>query len=375
MELLKALGMPFHASSLLFVGTTSLILGLVLSVGGIAVMLAIPAMALLLIWFTQFTFTLIDDAVNGKKETAAASVEMLSPWGDMRCWVHPVLTVLVGAALMLQPQIPRVPVLVACALLFPASLAAIALSGRAFDALNPFALVKVMRGLAQYYVLAVLWVALCVALGILVTRSGMWIFLQLAAQQLLLLLMCAFIGGAVYVRRVELGFEPLVSPERAAQREEQDLSAQRQRMIDTVFGELRVRRQSEAFATVRQWLEKIPPHQLPGDVKAILAAGASWSEKRGFALLLRDLAPLLISLRQPGLAFAAVEAGLAVAPGFTLETESAAVMMIRYALQTGRKRLAATLLANFMTGAAHPGSPGPQLLELRDLLQKAPATP
>jgi hypothetical protein len=375
MELLKALGMPFHASSLLFVGTTSLILGLVLSVGGIAVMLAIPAMALLLIWFTQFTFTLIDDAVNGKKETAAASVEMLSPWGDMRCWVHPVLTVLVGAALMLQPQIPRVPVLVACALLFPASLAAIALSGRAFDALNPFALVKVMRGLAQYYVLAVLWVALCVALGILVTRSGMWIFLQLAAQQLLLLLMCAFIGGAVYVRRVELGFEPLVSPERAAQRDELDLSAQRQRMIDTVFGELRVRRQSEAFATVRQWLEKTPPHQLPGDVKVILAAGANWSEKRGFALLLRDLAPLLISLRQPGLAFTAVEAGLAVAPGFTLETESAAVMMIRYALQTGRKRLAATLLANFMTGAAHHGSPGPELLELRDLLQKAPATP
>jgi hypothetical protein len=375
MELLKALGMPFHASSLLFVGTTSLILGLVLSVGGIAVMLAIPAMALLLIWFTQFTFTLIDDAVNGKKETATASVEMLSPWGDMRCWVHPVLTVLIGTALMLQPQIPRMPVLAACALLFPASLAAIALTGRATDALNPLALAKVMRGLAHYYVLAVLWVTLCVALGILVTKSGMWIFLQLAAQQLLLLLICAFIGGAVYIRRVELGFEPLVSPERVALREEQDMSAQRQRMIDTVFGEVRVRRQAEAFATVRQWLEKTPAHQLPGDVKALLGAGASWTEKRGFAFLLRDLVPLLISLRQPGLAFAAVEAGLAAAPGFTVESESAAVMMIRYALQTGRKRLAATLLANFTSGATHAASPGPELRELRELLQRAAVAP
>jgi hypothetical protein len=372
-EMLKALGMPFHASSLLFVGTTSLILGLVLSVGGIAVMLAIPAICLLLIWFTQFTFTLIDDAVNGKEEAAPASVEMLSPWGDMRCWVHPVLTLFVGLALMLQPQIPRVPVLVACVLLFPASLGAIALSGRAIDALNPFMLVKIMRGLAQYYLLAVLWVVVCVALGVLVAKSGMWIFVQLAVQQLLLLLACSFIGGAIYMRRVELGFEPLVSPERVALREEHHVSAQRQNMIDTLFGQVRSRHQVEALANVRQWLEKAAPHQLPGDVKAILTAGASWSEKRGFALLLREMAPLLISMRQPGLAFAAVEAGLAAAPGFTLEQEGAAVMMIRYALQTGRKRLAATLLANFMSSAANQAAPGAELLELRDRLQKEPA--
>ncbi|MEO8314543.1 MAG: hypothetical protein ABI645_07075, partial [Pseudomonadota bacterium] len=129
MELLKALGMPFHLSSLLFVGTTSLLLTLVLSVGGIAVMLALPAFALILIWFTQFTFRLIDDATNGVQETAPASLEMLSPWGDPRCWVHPMLTVAIVLALALQPQIPRLPVLGACALLFPASLGAIALSG------------------------------------------------------------------------------------------------------------------------------------------------------------------------------------------------------------------------------------------------------
>jgi hypothetical protein len=370
--MLKALGMPFHASSLLFVGTTSLILGLILSVGGVASVLALPAICLLLIWFTQFTFTLIDDAVNGKEETAAASVEMLSPWGDMRCWVHPVLTLLIGLALLLQPQIPRVPVLVACVLLFPASLGAIALSGRAIDALNPFMMVKIMRGLAQYYLLAVLWVVVCVALGFLVTKSGLWIFVQLAVQQLLLLLACSFIGGAIYMRRVELGFEPLVSPERTALREETNRAADRQRMIDVLFTEVRSRRQDSALATVRQWLEKADPHQLPGDVKAILAAGASWSEKRGLALLLREMAPLLISMRQPGLAFAAVEAGLAAAPGFTLEQESAAVLMIRYALQTGRKRLAATLLANFMA-AASQATPGAELLELRDQLQKEPA--
>jgi hypothetical protein len=368
LDLLKALGMPFHASSLLFLGTTSLLLALILSVAPL--ILTIPAIALLLIWFTQFTFTLIDDAVNGKKETATASLEMLSPWGDMRCWVHPLLTLLVGLGLLLQPQIPRAPVLAACVLLFPASLGAIALTGRAIDAVNPIALVKVMRGLAQYYLLAVLWVVLCVALGVLVASSGMWMFLQLFVQQLLLLMVCAFIGGAVYLRRVELGFEPLVSPERAALREEQDVSAQRQQMIDTVFGHVRVHHQADALAAVRSWLEKAAPHQLPADVKALLAAGTSWSEKRGFALLTRDLAPLLISMRQPALAFAAVEAGLAASPAFTLERESDAILMIRYAVQTGRKRLAATLLTNFMTATSRAGAPGPALLELQSQLNQ-----
>jgi hypothetical protein len=172
---------------------------------------------------------------------------------------------------------------------------------------------------------------------------------------------------------VELGFEPLVSPERAAAREERNLSSERQHMIDALFNDVRMRRQAEALARVRQWLEKAAPHQLAGDVKAIVQAGASWTEKRGFIALLRSLAPLLISMRQPALAFAAVEAGLAAAPGFTLEQEADAITMIRYALQTGRKRLAATLVANFMVGVANQGTtPGAELLALQAQLKGLP---
>jgi hypothetical protein len=365
LELLKALGMPFHASSLLFVGLTSLMLSLIFSVGGPAVMLGIPAIGLCGIWFTQFTFTLMDDATNGVKETAPASAEMLSPWGDMRCWIHPVLTVAIGLTLMLQPQIPRVPVLVACALLFPASISAIALTGNALDAVNPVAMAKVVRGLGYYYLLAVVWVALCVAAGLLVSGTGLWLVLRIAGAQLLLLLICAFIGGALYARRVELGFEPLVSPERKAAREQHDLLAQRQRMIDTLFSQVRMRRQTDALATAREWLEKAEAHQLPDDVQAILAAGAKWSETKGFTALLRALAPLLLTMRQPALAFATVEAGLATTPGFTLERQEDALRMIRYALQTGRKRVAATLLASFIASGTNVDLQSADLKELQ----------
>jgi hypothetical protein len=368
MDLLKALSMPFQLGSLLFVATTSMLLALILSVGGIAVMLGIPAMGLMAIWLTQYTFKLIDDTTNGVREAAAADAEMLSPWGDARCWVHPLLTVVIATGLVAQPQIPRWPVIACCALLFPASLGAIALSGRALDAINPFALVKMMQGLAHYYLLAVLWVVLCVAAGALLVNSGMWMVLKIAAVQLLLLLACSFIGGVVFLRRVELGFEPRVSPERVAERVAQDLTAQRQHMIDTLFTEVRSRQHAAALKRVREWLNQTAPHQVAGDVKAILEAGAKWSEPRGLLALLRDLVPLLLSMRQPALALAAVEAALVASTTFAPADEGDAVAVIRHALQTGRRRLAATLLGNFMNNTAAQHAPGPELLALKNAL-------
>lgn len=370
MDLLKAMGMPFQLGSVLFVATTSMLLSLILSFAG---MLGLPAMGLMAIWLTQFTFKLIDDATNGVRETAAASVEMLSPWGDARCWVHPVLTVAIAIALLMQPQIPRLPVIASCALLFPASLGAIALSGHALDAINPFALVRMMRGMAQYYLLTVLWVVLCVGAAALVVTSGLWLVLKIAAVQLLLLLACSFIGGVVFLRRVELGFEPLVSPERVAERAASDQAAQRQRVIDAMFTDVRTRQHGSALNRLREWLSQAPSHQIAGDVRAIIAAGANWSESRGYLTLLRGMVPLLLSMRQPALALAAAEAALTTSPTFAPAEEADAVAVIRQALQTGRRRLAATLLANFTNNTAAQHQTGAEMLALRAQLQSEPA--
>jgi hypothetical protein len=316
---------------------------------------------------------MIDDAANGVEEAATVSAEMFSPIADLRCWVHPMLAVAVGVALWMQPDVSPLPVQISAALLFPASLGAMAISGYAQDALNPFAMVRVVRGLGAYYLLSVLWVALCVVLAVLVMRSGLGTLLRAAALQLLLLLAYAFIGGALYVRRLDLGFVPRVSPERAEERVDQQRATQRQHMIDGLYRDLRVRESAKAIASARQWIEQAGPQQLHGDVKAILEAGSRWNEPRGFAQLLRSLIPQLLSMRQPGLAFAAVEAGLAAAPSFTPEQEGEAIAMIRFAIQTGRKRLAATLLANFTGSPACKGTPGPELAQLRAQLHNDPA--
>lgn len=367
MDLLKALSMPFQAASLMFVAVSALLLTILTRLG--PAILGVFAIWLLLIWLTQFAFTLIDDAANGVQETEAASAEMLSPFGDPRCWVHPALATAVGIALVLHPAIPRLPVLVAGALLFPLSIGAIAISGLARDALNPFAMMKMLRGLGSWYPLAVLFLALCTLLGVLVAKSGLWAFAQFAVLELLVLLAYAFMGGAVYMRRLELGFAPRVSPERVEMRGEQERAAQRQHMIDGLYRDLRVREPARAIADARRWIEAANPQQLTGDVQAILDAGAHWSEPRGLQLLLRSLIPQLLALRQPALAFAAVEAGLAVAGTFTPELEADAIAAIRYALQTGRKRVAATLLRNYMQSSSFKGPPGPELQDLCIRLQ------
>ncbi len=90
------------------------------------------------------------------------------------------------------------------------------MSGLARDALNPVAIFNVVRGLGPWYLLLVLFVSGCALLGVLLVRHlelGMVLF---ASGQLLVLLVYAAIGGVMYQRRLELGFDPIVSPERKA---------------------------------------------------------------------------------------------------------------------------------------------------------------
>lgn len=371
MELLKALAMPFRGASLLFVAMSALLLGLVITVMGsagiVVVAPAVLAILLLMVWLTQFAFALIDDAANGASEPAPATAEMISVFGDPRCWIHPFIAVVVGVALFMKPGVPVLPVLATAALFYPPSLAAIAMSGHALDALNPSALARMVRGLGWYYPLAVIWVSTCVAAGLLIASSGLWTVLRIAALELLLLSVYAFIGGALYTRRTELGFEPRISPDKADRREEEDRLAERQRMIDRLYTDLRTRDYARAATNTRQWFEKTDPHLVAGDVRAILEAGTRWPEPRSLARLLQGMVPQLLALRQPAAAFTAVEAAVIATPEFTLAQENEALAMIRFAMQTGRNRLAATLLTNFI-GTDGKRQLGPELQELRTRL-------
>src|SRR4249920_1716848 len=91
MTLLRAMAFPLHMSSVLFIALSSLILALITRGQGAAILMSILPIYMMLVWLTQFAFTMIDDVANGRREAATATAEMLSPFGDARCWVHPAL--------------------------------------------------------------------------------------------------------------------------------------------------------------------------------------------------------------------------------------------------------------------------------------------
>lgn len=373
MDLLKVLAMPFQLASLLFVAASSLLLGLVLYLGGpnlATAVLSLYVIWAMLVWLTNFALRLIDDAANGVREVGAASVEMLTnPFLDSRCWIHPVLVAGLGTMHYLRPAWPLWPTLLAGTLLFPLSISACAMSGRARDALNPAAMVRVAQGLGPWYGLLVGTMALCALLGVALAKLLPLGTLLIASGQLLLLVMYAAIGGALFQRRFELGFEPRVSPERLADSAEAARVARRQQFLDGLYNDVRLRETRRAAANVRQWLSEVQPKERAGDLQAILAAGSTWKDLREYPRLLQELLPVLLEQKQPALAYLVAETALNANAAFTAATEADAVALIEYALATGRRRGANQLMQNYLRRTGAPPSPGPQLAALQARLQ------
>jgi hypothetical protein len=369
MDLLKVLAMPFQLSSLLFVAFTSFFLAIILGTGNLAItLIGLWMLWITLIWLTRYAFQMIDDAANGARSTAVADVEMTNPFGDARCWVHPMLALVLIAVHLWLPALPVAPTLIVAALLFPASIGASAMSGRSRDALNPLEVMRTMWGMGPWYAVPVLAAAGSAALGVLLTRTLGPGWLLFASLQLLLLATYACIGGVVFLRRVELGFAPRSSPERVQEVEEQRRTARRQQMLDELFRDLRGQHAPHAIASASQWLKDAQSHELAGDLQAIIVSGARWNEPRQFASLLRGLMPWLLQRRQPAVALAAADAGLAAQPGFAPADEQSAATLIEYALQAGRRRTGAQLLENFLAAQGSGATPGPRLAALRTKL-------
>lgn len=363
-ELWRALAMPFQLASLLFVALTSVTLGLFIGGGLVRLVTSIMAVCLLLVWLTQYALHLIDDVANGKLESQAASAEMATAFLDARAWVHPALGVGLAVLLYLHPQWPVLPALVGGALLFPASLGACAITGHAIDAVNPVELARVMRGLGVWYPLVSVLVLGCAVLGVVVARRLSSTILVVALIEMLLLLVYAGLGGILFLRRRELGFEPRHSPERLAEREEQARRGSRQQFIDSLYKDLRVRESARATASAARWLRETQPRHLKSDVHAIVQAGAHWNEPREYPRLLRGLLPVLLELKQPMLAMALVDAGLAARADFAPAGEPETLALVTYAQHTGRRRVAQTLLNNYLSGAPSSTPPSEALRAL-----------
>jgi hypothetical protein len=345
-SLLTALAFPLQLPSLLFIIVSSLIIALVPRGSAVGLITSILPLYLMAVWLTQFAFRIMDDVTEGRPEAPTATVEMMGPFGDARCWVHPALAAALSLLLRVAPSNVTWPVLAVAWLLFPASIGAMALSGRARDALNPPALWTVLRGLQAWYLVLLGALLGGAVLATWLVRSNLWDLPRVALLELLLLETYALIGGVLHLRRLELGYEPQHSPERQQERVETERMRQRQHVFDDVYQKLRVRENAKAVAAAGAWLQPLSAVDIQRDVLALIEASRSWSEAKGFGRLAQGAIPLLLSAQRPGPALALADEALRQDETFAPAEDGEAVALARHAMHSGRRRLAAVLIRN-----------------------------
>lgn len=360
MTWLRTIALPLQFASLSFLAITTVLVVLAMRNIPSNIVVAILLLFMALSWLNKYAFALLDAAANGRREAPVASVEMLGPFNDMRVWVHPAL-LLVAGGLAWRLGSPGGAVLLALvALLLPASIAAVAMSGRLTDAVNPVEVWSAARGLGPLYPVTLAGGALFALFVWTVVHGALSVPLAAALAGLAFLEWYAVIGASVFHRRFELDFTPIADPEGKAHRLEIERQGRRQAVLDEFYGAIRAREAVRATGAMDAWLTQATPVQRAIDVDFFIAQAGAWPEQKGLATLLRGVVSYALRSQQPALATRAAEEGLARVPGFAPEEATEAEALAIAARQSGRRRLAAQVIDNF--AAARPGRQVPDSL-------------
>jgi hypothetical protein len=216
---IRYLLLPARPTVLLLIAMLTLGLLLASQVGLFGIVLQI----LLLSWLLSYGYVLLERIANGAAEPPVLAVEMLNPVNEPRALLQVALVVAVGAGLHLLAELVNAELAIALAcvalLALPASIGALG-AGDARQAANPVVLWRIMQGL-----------------GVRRAQAPGWLLIPVG--QFAWLSLFALIGGALYEQRLALGYEPIDSPERRAQRAQRSLDNERSRFLDRVYGEAR----------------------------------------------------------------------------------------------------------------------------------------
>jgi len=360
MTWLRTIALPLQFASLSFLAITTVLVVMAMRNIPSNIVIAILLLFMALSWLNKYAFALLDAAANGRREAPVASVEMLGPFNDLRVWVHPAL-LLVAGGLAWRLGSPGGPVLLAIvALLLPASIAAVAMSGRLTDAVNPVEVWSAMRGLGPLYPVTLIGGVFFGLFVWTVVHGALTVPLAAALAGLAFLEWYAVIGASVFHRRFDLDFTPVADPEGKAQRLELERQRRRQAVLDEFYGAIRAREAVRATAATQAWLSQATPAQRAVDVDFFVAQAAAWPEQKGLSTLLRGVITYALGSQQPALATRATEEGIARIPGFAPDDAAEAEAVAIAARQSGRRRLAAQVIDNFV--AARPGRPVPESL-------------
>ncbi len=356
METLKYLLTPLRGASLILIVLFSFLL-LLAAKGGL---MGLPLALIVLSWFFKYGFALLDKVADGVSEPPVLSYEMVNPANESRpLGLLAIVGVFYITTGMLQSSLGSGPVTVLRAiglLLVPAIIMIQALDGFV-ESLNPVRLLQIIVRVPDSYVLILAllagawWLATVLVSWLPSAELPFSIAIPMPDVVRVVILMYAWlasfamIGGVLYVRRAELGFEPSHSPERAAEKAQRERQREIDILIDRIFAEWRGGAYGNAWRTIEKHLSSSPR---PSEELQILFQRASqWPDQRLAHRLAQELIPQLLAARRTGDALNIARAQLQADVKFKPLKSDDTIKLIELARDAGDRRTARMLLAGF----------------------------
>jgi hypothetical protein len=342
-----ALALPFRTAPLLLIGIFSVLLVIALRAG----LLGIPMLAIIGSWFLKYAFLLLDHAAQGRPDAPVLTPEAANPLGEMRPLAYAGLIAgyYLGTGTLvasLGTELVSALRLLGLAAL-PAIIATHTITGSWGEALNPRTIVGTTRRLGPGYVIVLCVAVVCWWLGrIIVLDAGhLALVLRIALLMLLWLTLFCALGGVIYARRLELGFEPEHSPERDRRRNDAALDRDRARFLDLIYTEYRSGDLRNAWSSVEQ--RAIASADPVTEYAWIYERIANWPRPRLANRVAHELLPQLLATRRSGEALRIVKQRLQADPDFRPLASRELIALAELARDAGDRPLARALLQDF----------------------------
>ncbi|HEB59503.1 MAG TPA: hypothetical protein ENJ01_09795 [Gammaproteobacteria bacterium] len=252
---------PLRPSPLFLVVFTSYLFWLA-SFGPLPFILVVTGFALIVPAYARYCFLVLDETANGHREPPVLGIELITPHEEWRAHKFSFIFLL-GLSFIAwvwdsAGVIPGLILLTGFLAMIPAAIVVIAIEDRALRAIDPRVLLEIIHKLGgRYWLLtSLLWFVTPAIFYILVAQG--WLLAGLMVFFYNLLVVCHWLGKAIYAHRAQFAFEPAISPERDAAFEEAERVRQRFRVLDRVYAQ---RRQPHALGELLRNIEN-EPHPL-----------------------------------------------------------------------------------------------------------------
>jgi hypothetical protein len=301
------------------------------------------AQIFLQVWVVKYCYAVLEHMADGAAEPPVMSTEMLSPL-EMRPWIQLGIVVAGVALCMAIPAPPlRIGVGVLLLALLPATVAVLGVGEPFYQAVNPLLLWRLILGLGPYYLAILASLLVYVGLILLMARLDVWSLVGHAVMLICEIAFFALVGGCLFLRRRQIGFEPSRSPERTEARAEAERVKVRARMLDDVFQNVRIGKHVEATKPLAQWMSSLDGTTAARDAQYIVSQALGWDSVNGLNTVGSTLIRHLLRAGRPDTALLIFEKLRQRTPTLTLDSPDDVRSLADYAESAGRAELATSM--------------------------------